>query len=127
VYVPPPPNQTNVAHNPPLAHISRTYDEAIQQQGPNRLELFIQESMAGMHRNVESLKEEIRRKDDNEDKFDKLERLMKRGALAILATVLILAVFMWFRAEKYVKTMSSNIAKLAGSRITVEQCLNLVS
>ena len=123
----PPPNQHNLAHNPPLAHISRSYDEAIQQQGPSRLELFMQESMAGMRRDVEGLKEEVRVRDDKQDKFDKLERLIKRATLAILAALLILAAFTWIRAEKYVKHMSGHIAKLAGSRITVDQLLNLVS
>jgi hypothetical protein len=123
----PPPNQHNLAHNPPLAYISRTYDEAIQHQGPSRLELLIQDSMANIHRDVAGLKDEVRMRDDKQEKFDKLERLIKRATLAILATLLVLIAFTWIRAERYAKHVSGHIAKLAGSRITVDQLLNLVS
>lgn len=124
----PAPNQHNLAHNPPsVAHISRSYDEAMMQQGPSKLEVFMQDSMSSMHRDIESLKDEIRRRDDKDSKFDKLERLIKHAGLAIMALMLILAAFTWFRAENYVKSMSNHINRLAASRLTVDQLINLVS
>ena len=127
----PPPDHHYLAHPPqqppPIARISPAYEPNFQSQSINKLESFVQESMSTINRNLESLKEDIRRQNDNDDRFDKLERLIKRVGMAILASIAVHAAISWLRAESFKKTLTANIAKLAASRITVEQVLNLVS
>ena len=126
----PPPDHHYVAHppqTPPIARISPVYEPNFQAQSINKLESFVQESMSTINRNLESLKEDIRRQNDKDERFDKLERLIKRVAMAILASIAVHAAISWLRAESFKKALTTNIAKLAASRITVEQVLNLVS
>jgi uncharacterized protein YycO len=113
----------------PVARISSpAYEPHFQSQAQaNRLENLVQESMSTINRNLEALKEDVRRQTDKDEKFDKLERLIKRATMAILASIAIHAVLSWFRAERHIKNLTNHIAKLAASRITVEQVLNLMS
>jgi hypothetical protein len=127
----PPANQPYVMHPPqppPVVRISSpSYEPHFQSQQANKLESFVQESMSTINRNLEALKEDIRRQNDKDEKFDKLERLIKRTAIAILGAIAVHAALSWLRAERHMKTLTSNIAKLAASRIQVEQVLHLLS
>lgn len=133
VPTPPPANQQYTVHSPPQMPVLRlsnppSYEPHFQsQQQSNKLESFVQDSMSTINRNLEALKEDLRRQNDKDEKFDKLERLIKRVAMAILASILIHAALSWFRAERYMKNLTSSIAKLAASRITVDQVINMMS
>jgi hypothetical protein len=111
-------------HHPPLMRQARL-EEPRQPPGPTRAEIYLQDSMASLHRQMESLREEIRRQ-DKEDKFAKLEKLLKKIALGLLAAIVLGLVLNWFRAEKHMKTLSAYIARLATCRITVNQVLDIV-
>lgn len=125
----PPPNQNGVAHAPqaiPVMRISKPYEETYAQI-PHRLEGFVQDSMSTMNRSLEGLKEDLRRQSDKDERFEKLERLIKRATIAILVAIALCAALSWLRAERVVKQITNSIAKLAASRLSVEQVLNLVS
>jgi hypothetical protein len=128
--------QPQLVHPPPQMPVLRlsnppSYEPHFQshqsQQQANRLESFVQDSMSTINRNLEALKEDLRRQTDKDEKFDKLERLIKRVAMAILASIVIHAALSWFRAERYMKNLNTSIAKLAASRITVDQVIHMLS
>lgn len=123
----PTPDQHNVHHTPPpqsvrLARLEENYQPP---PGPTRTEVYLQDSMASLHRQVESIREEIKRQ-DKEERFQKLEKLLKKIALGLLGAIVLGLVLNWFRAEKHVKTLTSYIQRLATCRITFNQVLDLV-
>lgn len=125
----PPPNQTPIAHPThalPVMRIANPHEEVFAQI-PHRLEGFVQDSMSTLNRSLEALKEDIKRQNDRDERFEKLERLIKRATMAILAAIALCALLSWFRAERVVKQITNSISKLAASRLSVEQVLNLVS
>lgn len=120
VHNPPPPTMTQLAR---LARIEEPY----QPPGPTRTEIYLQDSMASLHRQMEGVREELRRRDDKDEGFAKIEKLIKRVALGLLAAIIVALIINWLRAEKHVKSLTKFIGHLAASRLSVKEVIDLVS
>lgn len=82
--------------------------------------------MAGLHRQMEIMKDELARRDDKDEKFANVEKLIKKIALGLLGAIIAGFVIYWFCANRNMKTLTAYIARLATSKITVSQVLELV-
>jgi len=123
----PPDIHPSVHHPPPqMARLARI-EEPYQPPGPTRTEIYLQDSMASLHRQMEGVREELRRRDDKDEGFAKIEKLIKRVALGLLAAIIIALIITWLRAEKHVKSLTKFIGHLAASRLSVKEVIDLVS
>lgn len=122
-----PPDQHPSVHHPPqmlkMARIEEPYQQ-LPPPGPTRTEIYIQDSMASLHRQMEGVREELRRRDDKDERFSKLERLIKKVALGLLAAIIGFLVIVWLRLDKHVKTLSTFIQRLAVSRLELKQVID---